>query len=149
VHTLTRTPSSFRALVKQRVRWNVGYLETIYKERDFYMAQLRKGSSFGVRALVDMFDVVFIILFPIIELIVLMTTDLFLPFSIGAYAAYVAYCIYSIMLAPKESIEFKNKRIFSILCFPFVKIALDYFSWMKACIVMFRKMSRTGSRLTN
>lgn len=140
VQILTRTPPTFKSLVKQRIRWNLGYLETIQKESGFYLAELRKHSSFGLRALVDMLDVAFLMLLPFIFLMIgLFMTKILIPFFILSYIGYATYCIHLTISTPTESVEFKNKRIRFILYFPILKITLDYLSWTGAFFNLIRK----------
>ncbi len=143
VLTLTRTPPSFKSLVKQRIRWNLGYLETLHKESRFYREQCLKCSRFGLRTLVDICDTVFVVLMPFILIVIaIMIPQVVIPFLLIQYLLYMIYCFNSLVIfAPHEASEFADKRFRFMFYFPFLKIALDCLSWSGAIIKFTRKMS--------
>ncbi|MHA4810746.1 glycosyltransferase family 2 protein [Flavitalea flava] len=140
VLALTRPPLTFKALIKQRIRWNLGYLETFCKEKNYYGVQLTKGTRIGLMTLSDMLSVVFMILLPFsIVGISLIGLHFLLAFFIVLYTAIAAGCISLLQLSPFESDELKGIKISSVLYFPFFKLSVDYISWMGALLTFLKK----------
>ena len=140
---LTRPPLSFKALLKQRIRWNLGYLETFHKENEYYRAQIIKFSRVGIITLTDIFIVSFIVLLPFILLSLAIRNIFYLQiFLLAVYIFYICWCFYLLFVSPNESTEFKAKRLHSILLFPVFKIFVDYFSWMGALFRFFFRRRR-------
>lgn len=139
---LTRPPMAFSELVKQRVRWYRGYLETVFKEREFYLFQIRKWNGIGIRTLIDAITVFFIIFLPLMILMVsVINPQLLILFIISCYLASVTWCVCLICSSPKESEEFKKGRLLFIIYYPFVKIALDYLAWTKVFFIFLRQIT--------
>jgi cellulose synthase/poly-beta-1,6-N-acetylglucosamine synthase-like glycosyltransferase len=137
--TLTRPPLSLKALIKQRVRWNLGYLETFDKEWKYYFEQMSKLSTVGVRAIFDVFILCFLIIFPFLICFLGLTNFTYLMFLLaGAYLLCLAWCVNLMVIAPAESQELKGRRFSLILRYPFIKLAVDYISWMGAILKMIR-----------
>jgi cellulose synthase/poly-beta-1,6-N-acetylglucosamine synthase-like glycosyltransferase len=137
---LTRPPLTFKALIKQRIRWNLGYLETFAKEKDYYFKEMARMTRVGVITISDILVVLFMTVLPLLllglALFDLRALTFFLAF---VYACYVFWCFNCLLNSPTESREFKGKRIASVVVFPFFKIVLDYLSWMGAIIRMLKK----------
>lgn len=141
VTSLTRPPLSFAALVKQRVRWNLGYVETVYKERKHYATEIIKLSRIGVRTATDALIVAFTILIPIILIVALML-DFKIAISIFLliYVGYFAWCGLVLFLLPKESVELKREKLYTMLYYPLLKIPLDWFAWVMALVSFGKKL---------
>lgn len=141
VLALTRPPLSVKALINQRVRWNLGYLETFYKERVYYYRQIMALSRIGIVTLMDILAIVFIVLLPFILLMVSVSNWLYLvAIPMLLYILAVSWCFNMLSLSPGESAEFKQKRNNSVFSYPVFKLVIDYFSWMGAIIVFARKV---------
>ncbi|MBT1695430.1 glycosyltransferase family 2 protein [Fulvivirgaceae bacterium PWU4] len=138
--TLTKPPSTFRSLIKQRVRWNLGYIETFHKERRYYFHQIRKFSTIGIRTIADFLRVNFVLLFPFIMLIgVFANVQLLLIYLGLVYCSSLFLSVNALLIAPRESYEFRNRRMYSILYYPLFKISLDCIAWSLALISFARR----------
>jgi cellulose synthase/poly-beta-1,6-N-acetylglucosamine synthase-like glycosyltransferase len=146
--TLTRPPLSFQVLVKQRVRWNLGYLETFFKERDFYFEQIKTFSNTGVRASVDLAAVLLTVLFPILMLVLLILSIKLLGCVLAViYTCFLAYTLTAVLVSPEETFEFRQKRLYSVLCFPVIKVALECISWIGAVSSFIQKSRAAAKRV--
>ena len=145
VLSLTRPPKSFKALIKQRVRWNLGYMETFHKERFYYYCQVIKLSGIGLRTVFDFLRVLFILLIPFaFALTPFVNRNLFF-LSIGiVYVASAFWSVNAMLVSPKESVEFKSKRIQAILMYPLYKVPLDFISWSLAIWSFFKQYKRAA-----
>lgn len=140
VLALTRPPLSLKALINQRIRWNLGYLETFYKERVYYYRQIKAMSRIGMVTLMDILTIVFIVLLPFILLMVTVNSWMYLvAFAMLLYILAVSWCFNILLLSPGETAEFKRKRSNSVFSYPVLKLFVDYFSWMGAIIAFIRK----------
>lgn len=140
--TLTRPPLSYKSLLKQRVRWNLGYIETFVKERKFYYGQIGKLSIIGIRTLVDLMRVKLALLLPVLLLVGAFTSwQLIVMSLIVAYGSTVFVSVNAVLVSPQESIEFKGKRLLSILYYPFYKVPLEFIGWSLAIFSYFGKSS--------
>ncbi|WP_158538516.1 glycosyltransferase [Chitinophaga skermanii] len=138
--TLTRPPLSLRALIKQRVRWNLGYIETFVKEKSFYADQIMKGTRIGFRSLVDLFVLLFILGMPLmIAYFAVMNVTQLMWFFGGLYVFCLAWCLNLLLIAPGETTELKGRRLSLILAYPVMKLTVDYFGWMGAIIKSLKK----------
>jgi cellulose synthase/poly-beta-1,6-N-acetylglucosamine synthase-like glycosyltransferase len=147
--TFTRPPLSFRSLLKQRVRWNLGYLETIEKERLFYYYQIRKLSLLGLRTLGDIIRINLVLLFPFALLFTLLIGWQFLfKIVLLSYCIWVIWPINAVLISPLESVEFKEKRLLSILSYPLYKIPLECVTWAIAIYSFVRNRLRPASMPT-
>ncbi|PUZ30114.1 Glycosyltransferase, catalytic subunit of cellulose synthase and poly-beta-1,6-N-acetylglucosamine synthase [Chitinophaga costaii] len=136
---LTRPPLSMKALIKQRIRWNLGYLETLAKERNYYLRLIARGKKIGLVTFMDLLTIAFIVLLPVMLLTTLFLSPVYFLISILAiYISQVAWCGYLISSAPHEAHEFKSRQIEVILAYPVLKIAVDYCAWMGAIIKYFK-----------
>jgi cellulose synthase/poly-beta-1,6-N-acetylglucosamine synthase-like glycosyltransferase len=147
---LTRPPLSFKALLKQRVRWNLGYIETFHKEKNYYFRQMVLFNRIGIMTLVDVIVILFTLALPMISLAIgLMNIAYLIVFVALLYVSYVAWCFKLLSVSPNESIEFRQKRVNSVLNFPVYKIFVDYFSWMGAIIAFVKKDNRSKNLIKN
>jgi cellulose synthase/poly-beta-1,6-N-acetylglucosamine synthase-like glycosyltransferase len=144
--TLTRPPLSFRSLIKQRVRWNLGYLETFAKERKYYFSQISRFTRVGVRTLLDIVITFFLLsVLPLIIMTSLISFQFFLISAIGIYLITIIWCINLLFIGPEEVSGLERGKIFSILTFPFMKMSVEYLAWMGAVREFSRK--QTTSRI--
>lgn len=133
ITSLTRPPLSFRALVKQRIRWNMGYIETASKEGAFYQREIQRLSVLGVRTLADIIRVVMFLLSPLIIPIGLFYGWQVLAVLVGVtYCASVIWPLNAFLVSPGEFVELKGKKLRSILCYPLYKIPLECITWFRA-----------------
>src|SRR5260221_2559324 len=139
VLALTLPPLTYRALVKQRIRWNLGYLETFYLQKDFYFREMRRFSAMGVRTFIDLFSVLLILLIPLAPLFIGFNAWLYLYLGAGFYLSCIALCIGMLRIAPREYAEIKRDFIPIVLLFPVIKLGIDYVAWMAAVIKFFQK----------
>ena len=130
---LTRPPLSFKKLIAQRIRWNLGYLETFHKERKYYWRQIAKCSRIGMRSLLDIILVACTVLLPLGILTISIVWPYLLPvFLVIVYTACLIWCLNLIALAPRETEDFKGQKIGTILVYPILKVSLDYIAWTGA-----------------
>jgi cellulose synthase/poly-beta-1,6-N-acetylglucosamine synthase-like glycosyltransferase len=135
VFSLTRPPLSFRALVKQRIRWNLGYLETFHKEQHYYLKQIRRFSRIGIRTLADICNVTFIALLPFLALAFAITHFYFsLLLCLGLYLITVIWCLNILSIRSAESREFKSTFWIGVLVFPVFKISVECCAWSRAIV---------------
>ncbi|UXE67966.1 MAG: glycosyltransferase family 2 protein [Chryseotalea sp. WA131a] len=140
----TRPPLTLKALVKQRIRWELGYLETFSKERDYYLSEMRKMKKIGVRAVLDFLVIAFVLLLPITlfatAFINPIVALLILP---SIYILNALGCIIMIVTGPKEFSELKGKKMKAVVMFPAIKLIVDYFSWFGAIRTFIRKSRKS------
>lgn len=133
--TLTRPPLTFKNLITQRIRWNLGYIETLAKERQYYFELMKNFNWIGLRLLMDSIKIIFIILFPIFVLIIgFQQFKLLYLYFLLTYIFYVTCYFFLLISCPNESKEIRGKRVYLILMFPFFKLCLDYIAWGKAIL---------------
>jgi cellulose synthase/poly-beta-1,6-N-acetylglucosamine synthase-like glycosyltransferase len=133
--TLTRPPLSFRSLIKQRIRWNLGYIETFFKERGYYHQQTFSFTRMGIRTILDLLTISIVILMPIIILIgAWVNWRMLIIFLFIFYICSMLWSVNTILIAPKESFEFKSRRINSVLFYPIYKVLLDSTAWIGAIL---------------
>jgi cellulose synthase/poly-beta-1,6-N-acetylglucosamine synthase-like glycosyltransferase len=137
---LTRPPLSLKALIRQRVRWNLGYLETFLKEKKYYLGQAVRFTKMGIRLWIDLFVFSFLLLLPalIITLVVIRPQNLF-PALVGIYLLCLTLNAYLLLVSPKETNEIRGKGILLIFLYPFMKLTVDYCGWMGAVMKMLKK----------
>lgn len=146
VTAMTRTPLSFKNLIKQRIRWNLGYLETFAKEKEYYFLQIRNFSTIGIITMLDIFTVIFTLLYPFVIVTLCCINPLILFLLVPAvYCFYMVHCLFLLRLSPNESVEFRGDILAPIAIYPLYKIAVDYMAWTKA-IFVFKK--RRAARLS-
>jgi cellulose synthase/poly-beta-1,6-N-acetylglucosamine synthase-like glycosyltransferase len=140
VLSLTRPPLSIKTLIKQRVRWNLGYLETSYKEYKYYARNVGRFTRIGIIFLADLIIAMFMVLFPAIVIsIALLRLNFLLYFLLGTYLFGVIFCLIAILISPKEFIEIRKKLFSSMFLFPIFKLGIGHLSWAKAIKIFFRK----------
>jgi cellulose synthase/poly-beta-1,6-N-acetylglucosamine synthase-like glycosyltransferase len=148
VTTLTRPPLSFRALIRQRTRWYLGYLETLNKERLYYRSQVRHRTAMGIRTILELLTVLLILsLGPVLLLTIIFNPPLTAQVLACIYLSYTLGCLYLIFTSPRETGRLTLKTFRDVLLFPLMKVSLEYISWIKAFIA-FRKKRRSYVRDT-
>jgi cellulose synthase/poly-beta-1,6-N-acetylglucosamine synthase-like glycosyltransferase len=144
---LTRPPQGFENLVRQRVRWNLGYLETFYKEKKYYCSQIWQGTGIGVRTLIDIFNIILVMIVPLLIIFAFFVGPLAPMWIAGAtYLVYIFWGIGLVSIAPKETAELNTWRPLLILTYPPIKICLDFCAWGLAILKFVRSLS-AGSLL--
>lgn len=144
---LTRPPLSFKGLVKQRTRWNLGYIETFYKEQQYYRIQIKRLSSIGIRTFIEMFLVAGIMLLPLIVCVAGLIN--FRTAMISGVVVYITLqLVYANLLffLPAEFKEIQGNKTLLFLLYPFFRLSVSYLAWMGAFISFFRKMSTYSYR---
>jgi cellulose synthase/poly-beta-1,6-N-acetylglucosamine synthase-like glycosyltransferase len=133
VGALTRPPISFRALIVQRRRWYLGYIETFAKERKYYMSQISRFNRLGLRTLQDVIGVILLLLIPL-ELIVLFLFNYqVLLYAIGgSYLLSVTYYLSLLLIAPVEVGEIKRSKLIFVLLYPIFWLIVAYWAWLSA-----------------
>jgi cellulose synthase/poly-beta-1,6-N-acetylglucosamine synthase-like glycosyltransferase len=140
VLALTRPPLTFRKLVKQRVRWNLGYLETFYKERFFYLEEMGKINVFGLLTFLNFLRVLFLVCFPWLVLATAVLAISYLPWLLAAtYLGYLANVVFWMWVSPAESAEIGKKRWKAVMLFPFYAVGVESLAWTRALLVFRRK----------
>ncbi|MGO4294311.1 glycosyltransferase [Chitinophaga sp. RAB17] len=150
VLALTRPPLSDRALITQRIRWNIGYLETFYKEGNYYLGEIWKFSRIGMITIVDFFSLVFLLLFPVIALVCGIAGGIYLLLLlVSIYVVQLGWCLNLLWKAPEESHEFRAKKLISVLLYPVIKFYIDYFAWNRAFILFISNIRKLGKKAVN
>ncbi len=139
--TLTcRPPLTLKALIKQRVRWNLGYIETIDKEYKYYWEQIKAMSPIGVVSVLDILLVLLNISLPLVFVFTEFSSiNALLVLLAGMYLIGIISCTYVIMKSPKEFIEIRKNLVFSVLIYPMFKVWIGYFPWVRAIQVFIKK----------
>lgn len=135
IRSLTRPPETFAALVRQRRRWNLGYIETVYKEHRFYYDQLKQLRVIGIRTVLDLTLGVAAVVLPMIvfaEIVLNFKTGIKL-FILG-YLVMLAWPTYAYIVAPNESVDLKRHKLSTLAYFPIYKVALDFLGWSLAFV---------------
>jgi cellulose synthase/poly-beta-1,6-N-acetylglucosamine synthase-like glycosyltransferase len=135
----TRPPIDFRTLLQQRIRWNLGFIETFHKENEYYLSQIRKGTRLGIRTLIDIFNVGFIVALPILSVFALAVSfKAFLVLAFIVYLSGLSWCGALFLISPNEVVELRSSLILDFFTYPIVKISLDFLAWTKAFLKFFR-----------
>jgi cellulose synthase/poly-beta-1,6-N-acetylglucosamine synthase-like glycosyltransferase len=145
VLSLTRPPLSAKALIRQRIRWNLGYLETFTKEKRYYIHLIKKSTRIGIRTVVDICTINVAILSPLIFLLLSLTSWKFsLLFFVLNYFSCLLLSINALLMTPGESSEFRGKRLVSLLYYPLYKVPLECIAWIGAVIAFYKKRPRSA-----
>lgn len=140
VTTLTRPPLSFSALIRQRTRWYLGYIETLNKEHLYYRSQISSRTTMGIRTILEMLTVLLILLLgPVVLVTGIINPIIAVGILATIYLSYTAGSLYLILTSPAEIGKMNVKIWTSVLLFPFMKVSLEYISWIKALLVYRKK----------
>ena len=130
---LTKPPQTMNLLIKQRIRWNLGYIETFVKEKKYYISELKQRSAIGRRFIFDVLSLSFSAILPfLIFLLCYMNWILGVGLIGVSYATGIVYSLILLQLSPFESFEFKDRKLVSVLYYPIYQFALDYTAWPQA-----------------
>lgn len=147
---LTRPPLTFRALVIQRKRWYLGYIETFFKEKGFYIKMLLHFRRIGIRTLQDAMGIVCLLLLPLeILLVFLLSTKVALYILGGACVAVLSYYFLLFISNPDERKEISFKDACLIAIYPLFWLAVSFWAWWYAAIVFGRRKKESGEDRVN
>ena len=146
VEALTRPPLTYRALLRQRVRWNLGYLETFGKEWHWYWRQISSLTRIGIVTLFDILFVAALLVSPV--LIPVMSSFHWVPglsILVGAVIAGICWPMTGLLGARTEYREIRRKLAKASFLFPFIKLSMEWMAWTRA-IILFRQNNRKRMR---
>jgi cellulose synthase/poly-beta-1,6-N-acetylglucosamine synthase-like glycosyltransferase len=146
VQALTRPPLTYRALLRQRVRWNLGYLETFGKERHWYLRQISSLTRTGILTLFDILFVVTLLVSPV--LILVMSCFHWVPglsLLVGVVIAGICWPMTGLLGARTEYREIRRRLAKASFLFPFIKLSIEWTAWMRV-IILFRQKTRKRMR---
>jgi len=147
VLALTRPPITFTALVKQRKRWYLGYLETLDKERSYYTRMILKLNSIGVRTVQDLLGIGLVLLCPIILFLSgCLNIERTLAICVLCYLSSLIYYCTLFASHPDETGEFKAKEKVLIILYPIFWLSISCVSWWRA-FMSFAKSKKIQSSL--
>jgi cellulose synthase/poly-beta-1,6-N-acetylglucosamine synthase-like glycosyltransferase len=132
VRIITRTPPGLSYLLRQRIRWNLGYLETVYFERDFYLSSVKSLSVMGLRSLFDAVNISSVITLPILFLLCLkLNVSLTL---LGAGVLYLLKILWigSWLASARQEFTIDRKFIPVLLTYPAMRFTLENLAWLLA-----------------
>lgn len=133
----TRTPKTISELISQRARWNLGYIETLFKEKKYYLKKTISFTVIGTRFFTDLLSVLFLLLFPIIIIILgILNIKICLLTLFVAYAVKL-FWVYLISVIGKGEIEGEKTDFLVLLSFPIFKLIIEFPSWSLATFRFF------------
>lgn len=122
---LTRTPTNISDLVNQRIRWNLGYLETIYFEKEYFLSNLKKRNRFGVRVILDFVNVLMLIIISLFALIIPFI-NFRLSFIIIISVLFIKYVwIFALTFKSNRIVYWISKTLPVLLIYPFLKVIIE------------------------
>jgi cellulose synthase/poly-beta-1,6-N-acetylglucosamine synthase-like glycosyltransferase len=145
VLALTRPPLTSKALVIQRKRWYLGYLQTFLKEKAFYARTMEQFNRIGMRTLQDAIGIGILLLLPV-ELIVLSLVSMKITgmLLVGSYLVSLVYYCSLFISSPEEQTGIKPKNKWLILLYPLFWLGISFFAWWKAILAI----NKVGFRKT-
>ncbi|MET0464667.1 MAG: glycosyltransferase family 2 protein [Chitinophagaceae bacterium] len=133
VIALTRPPLTFKNLCVQRIRWYLGYIETLFLQKGFNTLSFASHSSLKTKFIIDFLLVLFVLCFPVLSIIIGLWNPLFLLFFFGIiYLTSITWCICLLLLSPEEPRNSRMNVPVSVLLFPPIKLAIDFMGWTGA-----------------
>lgn len=139
VLALTRPPLSFKNLRRQRVRWNLGYIETVFLQKGFRNMKRSSNTSIRLKLYFDLLTVFFVLSLPLLSILIgIWNPAVLLVFYGTIYLLSVAWCLGLMLLSPEESKGARMKLATSVLLFPPIKLAVDYLAWLGAIRKFFK-----------
>jgi cellulose synthase/poly-beta-1,6-N-acetylglucosamine synthase-like glycosyltransferase len=137
VLALTRPPLTSKALLIQRKRWYLGYLQTFLKEKAFYARTMEKFSRIGMRTLQDAIGICIMLLLPV-ELLILSIISLKITgiLLIGSYLLSLIYYFSLFISSPEEQTEIQSKNRWLILLYPIFWLGISFFGWWQAVLAI-------------
>ncbi|MEQ9441441.1 MAG: glycosyltransferase family 2 protein [Cyclobacteriaceae bacterium] len=149
VLALTRPPITYKDLVKQRIRWNLGYIETVFFERKAYIREVLSFTRMGSRFLHDVLYVLILLILPMIVLFAfIFNPKLLLVFGVG----YISYSLWIVLLLgtiPAEAIELKKGMLRRALLFPAIKIFVESRAWFAAILKFVTGRGKSAKRISS
>ena len=137
VLALTRPPLTSKALLIQRKRWYLGYLQTFLKEKAFYAGTMERFNRIGMRTLQDAIGICILLLLPveliIFSLVSMKVTGMLL---IGSYVLSLVYYFSLFISSPEEQTEIQPKNKWLILLYPIFWLGISFFAWWKAVLAI-------------
>lgn len=139
---LTRPPITFLSLLTQRKRWYLGYLETLDKERYFYMRMILKLNKIGIRTLQDIIGICILLFLPL-EFIAFgyINVRSTLLLCLCCYLTSIIYYFLLFASHPEETQEFRSKDKSLIFAYPLFWLSVSFLSWWRALLTL-RKSRR-------
>jgi cellulose synthase/poly-beta-1,6-N-acetylglucosamine synthase-like glycosyltransferase len=126
---LTRTPKTIKELISQRIRWNLGYIETINKESEFYRKKIRSYTVIGLRTLFDAISIGSLLMFPVIIVLVGILNLEACLLATGAVYLLKTLWIYFISLIGKNEMEDFRIDYKVLFLYPILKVFIEIPSW--------------------
>ncbi|WP_342089306.1 glycosyltransferase [Dyadobacter sp. OTU695] len=149
VLALTRPPLTYKDLVKQRIRWNLGYIETVFFERKAYLKEVLSFTRMGSRFLHDVLYVLVLLTLPLIVLF----SSVFAPkllLAVGAgYVGYSLWILFLLRALPAEAVELKKGMLGRALLFPAIKVFVESRAWFAAALKFITARGRSSRRISN
>ncbi len=136
---VTRTPTSYVNLRRQRARWNLGYLQTVFRESNFYLLQVRRFTRLGRQVLLDMGMFLAILLGPVLIFAFLMIDPMYACVSVGA--AYVLNIFWVTLSLARNHGEIADSKKCCLVVPIFLPlwIAVEYPAWICALWKILKK----------
>lgn len=142
VLALTRPPLTFKALVVQRKRWYLGYIETFFKERKFYQSMMAKGKRIGLRTLQDGIGILLLLLMPLELGLLAAINEKITAWVVPAiYLISVVYYFTLFLSHKDERTEIKWKDTWNIALYPLFWLSISFMAWWKAVLAFRRNMA--------
>ena len=149
VLALTRPPLTYQDLVKQRIRWNLGYIETVFFERDTYRKEVASFTSMGTRLLHDILYVLVLLVLPFLFLYSCIFNPKLLLFWGLGYVFYSLFIISLLKTLPRESIEIRGGIVRRALLFPAIKVFVESRAWCAATLKFLAARGKSSRRISN
>jgi cellulose synthase/poly-beta-1,6-N-acetylglucosamine synthase-like glycosyltransferase len=145
VLALTRPPLTGKALLIQRKRWYLGYLQTFLKEKVFYSRMIEQFSRIGIRTLQDAIGICILLLLPL-EILVLSVLSVKVTgiLLLATYALSLIYYFSMFISSPDERTEIEGRNVWLISLFPLFWLSISFVAWWKA----FLSIRKVGYRRT-
>lgn len=137
---LTRPPLTIGNLVNQRVRWNLGYIETWHKERRFYWSHVERLDYTGILSAFDLFFALLAACYLLVtfSLLFFFGIQSSVLFSVVIYAVFLSFELIGIAISPREFADFKGNLVSAILLYPVIKIVVGQAAWLRAFRFFFK-----------
>lgn len=142
----TRTPTTVTALINQRIRWNLGYLETLYFEQHYYTVNIRERKKLGARVILDFANILFLLVLTL-SLPILLVIHTKYALAILGFSLFIKYLwIFLLTIGNSEMRSQWQKILPTLLMYPFLKVFVEVPSWILA-IKKFSVFLRSKDRL--
>jgi len=129
---LTRTPDNFNILLKQRIRWNLGYIDTVFKEFKFYFRLLARGKTVGLRFIIDLLRISSLMIFPfLLAYLAIWQFSYMIYLLLIIYSFYVIAIGLQVKLNKDETSGFTQSALL-IVIYPILRLLIEYPAWLTA-----------------